>query len=50
LSVHYSSSHMFLQHTDHQDVDRGLAEIPVCAINRQNPRLAANGRLRTQSH
>ena len=33
------NAHAVPGHRDHQDVDRGLAKIPVRAINRQNPRL-----------
>ena len=34
------NAHAVPGHQDQQYVDRGLAEIPVRAINRQNPRLA----------
>jgi hypothetical protein len=34
------NAHAVPGHRDHQYVDRGLAEIPVRAINRKNPRLA----------
>jgi len=34
------NAHAVPHHRDHQDVDRGLAEIPVGAIDRQNPGLA----------